>query len=113
MKPHRIGFGEVFWASLLGLAACQHERTHQESGRSSSLTTVAAGLPCWRSSGMLYCEVEVVEAKGGVFVGFAGASFHEEYVGKEGASWGIYSTGHLVHRQAPVCRPAPLYGYPL
>ena len=98
MKPHRIGFGEVFWASLLGLAACQHERTHQESGRSSSLTTVAAGLPCWRSSGKLYLEVEVVEAEREVLVGFVGANFREKFVGNDDKSWGVLNDGDALHR---------------
>ena len=56
---------------------------------------------------MLYFEVEVVEAKGSVSVGFAGASFHEAVVGC-GVSWGVDEDGMLGHRQAPRVPSSPM-----
>jgi hypothetical protein len=59
---------------------------------------LAAPSPCWRTSGELYFEVEVCEAVGSVFVGFAGANFQGEIVGADDKSWAIYENGAAYHR---------------
>jgi len=59
---------------------------------------VAAGSPCWRAGGELYFEVEVCEAKGEVYVGFAGANFRAELVGQDDKSWAIYYDGDPKHQ---------------
>jgi hypothetical protein len=48
---------------------------------------VAPEISSWRANGELYLEVEVCEAKGEVFVGFAGANFTAESVGDDDKSW--------------------------
>jgi hypothetical protein len=60
--------------------------------------TLTAGIPYWRSSGELYFEVEICEAKGDVYVGFAGANMRAEYVGQDDKSWAIYHSGDPVHK---------------
>jgi hypothetical protein len=60
--------------------------------------TLTAGIPCWRASGELYFEVEVCEAKGEVYVGFAGANMRAEYVGQDDKSWAIYCDGVPRHK---------------
>jgi hypothetical protein len=59
---------------------------------------MTVGHPCWRSSGELYFEVEVFEAKGKIFVGFAGSNFRAEYVGADDKSWAIEDDGYNRHR---------------
>jgi hypothetical protein len=59
--------------------------------------TVTAGSPCWRASGEVYFEVEVCEAKGNVYVGFAGANMRAACVGQDGKSWAIYNDGDPKH----------------
>jgi hypothetical protein len=64
----------------------------------SGWVPVAAPSPCWRTSGKLYVEVEVCEAVGEVLVGFAGANFQADYIGKDDKSWAIYKNGAPFHR---------------
>jgi hypothetical protein len=60
---------------------------------------VAPGIACGRANGELYFEVEVCEAKGEVFVGFAGANFTAESVGDDGKSWAIMNLcGYSKHK---------------
>ena len=65
---------------------------------------VPAGLP-WLAcvAGKVYFEVTVVEAAGGVCVGWAGTSFSGTAVGsdEEGGSWGVYKDGSSWNRRAP------------
>jgi hypothetical protein len=64
----------------------------------SDWVPVAAPIPCWRTSGVLYFEVEVCETVGGVKVGFAGANFQADAVGADDKSWAISNDGYPEHR---------------
>jgi hypothetical protein len=64
----------------------------------SNRVSVAAPIPCWRTSGELYFEVEVCEADGHVNVGFAGANLQADKVGDDDKSWAIYDNGDAQHR---------------
>ena len=68
-----------------------------------ALATVAAGLPCWRTSGKLYFEVEVLEKRGeaAVIVGLAGSNFHAKLIGVDDTAWGIMQDGTLLFRLVP------------
>ena len=44
-----------------------------------------------RSSGKVLFELEVVEAEGEVYVGYAGTNFRAEFVGADETSWGFGS----------------------
>jgi hypothetical protein len=59
---------------------------------------VAPEISSWRASGELYFEVDVCEAKGEVYVGFAGANFTAEHVGGDDKSWAIYNDGDPMHK---------------
>jgi hypothetical protein len=60
---------------------------------------VAADNLCWRSSGELYFEMEVFEAKGAVYVGFAGANFRAAgLLGDDDKSWALLPGGNVYHR---------------
>ena len=71
---------------------------------------IPAGLP-WLAcvAGKVYFEVTVVEAAGGVCVGWAGTSLSGTAVGRdtEGASWGVWYDGDPVHRRALPPPPPP------
>ena len=56
-----------------------------------------------RSSGKVLFELEVVEAVGEIFVGYAGTNFRAEYVGADETSWslnvgGRYGDGYPRHK---------------
>ena len=60
--------------------------------------TVAAGPSCWRTSGKLYFEVEVLETRGDVNVGLAGSNFRADFIGKDDTAWGIRKSGNMDFR---------------
>ena len=76
-----------------------------------------AGLPSVSvEGGKVYFEIEVVRAEGHVLVGFAGSNFRANFVGNDGASWGVYSDGDPLHRRVDAtelnesCTPEPAKG---
>ena len=60
-----------------------------------------------QAAGRVWFEVEVVEAKGGALVGFAGTNFrNNSTVGTDALSWSIYSDGKTYH-VSPINSLAP------
>ena len=61
------------------------------------------GLPALSlSSGKVLFDLEVVEAVGEVFMGYAGTNFRAEYVGADETSWGLcgggFGNGYTKHK---------------
>ena len=66
---------------------------------SRSSEWVVVGSPALsRSSGKVFFELEVVEAVGEVFVGYAGTNFRAEYIGADEASWALCNDGDPKHK---------------
>ena len=66
---------------------------------SRSSEWVVVGAPALsRSSGKVWFELEVVEAEGEVYVGFAGTNFRAEYVGADETSWSVDNKGLATHK---------------
>jgi hypothetical protein len=49
------------------------------------------------SAGRVWFEVEVLEAKGNLLVGYAGTCFHGPQVGGDSASWAVLHDGRTRH----------------
>ena len=73
---------------------------------SNSTATVAGRSPCWRATGKLCYEVEVIAGLIGtenfVAYGFAGTNFLADAIGLDETSWGINYDGFSFHKWAPV-----------
>jgi hypothetical protein len=60
-----------------------------------------------QAAGRVWFEVEVVEAAGGLRVGFAGTNFRGTYVGGDAASWAVYQNGGTRHGYPTIPAPQP------
>ena len=75
---------------------------------SENYSMAAGAVYLCHSSGLVYFEVEVLEAKGSLAIGFAGTNFNNDMVGKDAISWAVvhengkYKTFH--RRDLIVCQ---------